>query len=165
MKSRFLASLAVLTQVISCQTQNPHDTNTERIDTARILASIDSLGAVVQKAHDTKDSNLLATTWAKNGALVIAGSPPVYGRDSIVTKLRNMPSLPEGGSIKMNIVEVQVINSQWAYVFGIDSLRYFSPSKKDTVNETSTFFVLVRKTSEGWQTYRETLSPNQRLCP
>jgi hypothetical protein len=63
--------------------------------------------------------------------------------------------------MKMNIVEVQVINAEWAYVFGIDSLRYFSPGKKDTVNETSTFFVLVRKTPEGWQTYRETLSPNQ----
>ena len=161
MKSRFLAFLAALTQVFSCQPENPHESDIERIDTAAILASIDSLGGVVQKAHDTKDNNLLATTWAKNGVLIIAGSPPVYGRDSIVVRFRNMPSLPEGGSMKMNIVEVQVISSEWVYVFGIDSLKYFSSRKKDTINETSTFFVLVRKTPEGWQTFRETLSPNQ----
>lgn len=31
------------------------------------------------------------------------------------------------------------------------------------MTETSTFLVLIRKTAEGWQTYREVLSANQPL--
>ncbi len=57
-------------------------------------------------------------------------------------------------------IEVQVLSSDWAYILGIDSLKYTPPGTTEPVSETSTFFVLIRKTSEGWQTYRETLTPN-----
>jgi uncharacterized protein (TIGR02246 family) len=116
---------------------------------------------MVQKAHDTKDSKLLASTWAKDGILTIAGSPPIRGRDPIVSAIGNMPPLPPGGKMTIHPIEVQVLSSEWAYVFGIDSLKYTPRGATEQVNKTSTFFVLVRKTPEGWQTYRETLSPNQ----
>ena len=156
-----LAIIPISLYVLSCKSTNPHSFNTNKIDTAAILASIDSLGRVVQKAHDTRDDSLLLRTWAKNGVLIVEGTPPVYGRDSIVAKLRNMPSLPEGGSVKIKIMEVQVLSSEWAYVFGIDSLNYSSPGGKGIINETLTFFNLIKKTPEGWQTFREILSPNQ----
>jgi uncharacterized protein (TIGR02246 family) len=161
MKPHFLALIAVSIYALSCEPANPPISNNDRIDTSAILASIDSLGRVVQKAHDTRDEELLAKIWAKNGILVIAGNPPAKGRDSIVAALLKMPSMPEHASVKINIIEIQVLNAEWAYVFGVDSFKYFSPSKKDTIKETLTFFNLIRKTPEGWQTYRETLTPNQ----
>ncbi len=116
---------------------------------------------MVQKAHDSRDNKLLASTWAKDGILTIAGSAPVTGRDSIVAALGNMPPLPPGGTMTIHPIEVKVLNAEWAYVWGIDSLKYTPPGTTKQVKETSTFFVLVRKTPEGWQTYRETLTPNQ----
>lgn len=122
---------------------------------------MDSLGAVVQKAYDTGDDKLLASTWAKDGILTVAGSPPVQGREAIVSVLRSMPPLPPGGKMEIHPIEIQVLAPEWAYVFGVDTLTYTPSGTTDPIKETSTFFVLIRKTPEGWQTYRETLSPNQ----
>jgi len=146
---------------LACKSGGEQKLEQSALDTVAIKASIDSLGAMVQKAHDTRDDKLLASTWAKDGILTIAGSPPVRGRDAIVSAIGNMPPLPPGGAMTIHPVEVQVLSSEWAYVFGIDSLKYTTPGKTKQIIETSTFFVLVKKTSEGWQTYRETLSPNQ----
>lgn len=144
-----------------CQQQQNHALQQPATDTIAIKASIDSLGRVVQKAHDTKDNELMASTWAKDGILIIAGSPPVVGRDAIVSALNNIPPLPPGGKMEIHPLDIQVMSSEWAYVLGIDSLQYTIPGTTKQTIETSTFFVLVRKTSEGWQTYRETLTPNQ----
>ena len=145
----------------ACKSRDEQKLAQSDIDTVAIKASIDSLGAMVQKAHDTRDDKLLASTWAKDGILTIAGSPPITGREAIVSALGNMPPLPPGGTMTIHPIEIQVLNSGWAYVFGIDTLKYTSPGTTEQVIETSTFFVLVKKTPEGWQTYRETLSPNQ----
>lgn len=152
---------AVILCIPACQQQDQQNIEHAAIDTAAIKASIDSLGAMVQKAHTTRDNTLLASTWAKDGILTIAGTPPITGRDSIVSALGNMPPLPPGGTMTIHPIEIQVLSAGWAYVFGIDSLKYTPPGAMKPVKETSTFFVLVRKTTEGWQTYRETLSPNQ----
>lgn len=148
--------------ILGCQQQKKQPIQQSATDTTSIMASIDSLGRVVQKAHDTNDSKLMASTWANDGILIIAGSPPVYGRDAIVSALGDMPPLPPGGKLEIHPIEIKVISPEWAYVLGVDSLKYTSPDSTQETIETSTFFVLVRKTSEGWQTYRETLTPNQQ---
>ncbi len=163
MKS-ILAIIILFVAVIctpACKSQDEQKLEQSGIDTVAIRASIDSLGAMVQKAHETRDDKLLASTWAKDGILTIAGSPPITGRDAIVSALGNMPPLPPGGTMTIHPIEIQVLNSEWAYVFGIDSLKYIPAGTTEQVKETSTFFVLLRKTQEGWQTYRETLSHNQ----
>ena len=43
---------------------------------------------------------------------------------------------------------------------GVDTLIYTPPGSRAAVTETSTFLVLLKKTAEGWQTYREVLSAN-----
>lgn len=148
--------------ILGCQQQETQLIQQQSAtDTTSIMASIDSLGKVVQKAHDSKDSTLMASTWAKDGILIIAGSPPIYGRDKIVSFLNNMPPLPPGGKLEIHPIEIKVISPEWAYVLGVDSLKYTDTGTPKQPIQTSTFFVLVRKTAEGWQTYRETLTPNQ----
>lgn len=157
-----IASLVGITiSIPACQQQEKHPLQQPETDTISIMASIDSLGRVVQKAHDTKDNELMASTWAKDGILIIAGSPPVVGRDAIVSALNNMPPLPAGGKMEIHPLDIQVMSAEWAYVLGIDSLKYTVPGTTKQTIKTSTFFVIVRKTCEGWQTYRETLTPNQ----
>ena len=151
----------IVISIPACQQQEKQPLHLQVTDTTSIRASIDSLGRVVQKAHDTKDNKLMASTWAKDGILVIAGSPPIIGRDAIVTALSNMPPLPPGGSMEIHPLDIQVLSPDWAYVLGVDSLKFTIPGDSKQTIETSTFFVLVRKTPDGWQTYRETLTPNQ----
>jgi ketosteroid isomerase-like protein len=147
--------------ILSCQSREQQKPLTVAIDTAAIKASIDSLGRVVQKSHDLNDGKMLSATWAKDGILVIAGNPPVHGRDAIVSMLTSMPPPPTGATMKLNVLDIQVMSPTWVYVFGVDSLKYTPPGSKVATIETSTFFVVARKTSEGWQSYREILSPNQ----
>lgn len=156
-----IALFSVMVIISSCQQRDVQQHENAAVDTAAIKASVDSLGAVVQKAHDTKDNKLLASTWAEDGILSISGTPPVRGRDAIVSALSSMPPLPPGGTMTIHPLEIQVLNKDWAYVLGVDTLTYTPAGTMEPIKETSTFFVVVRKTPEGWQTYREMLSPNQ----
>ena len=88
--------LAAFISIPCCKSGDGQEPEQASVDTAAINASIDSLGAVVQKAHDTKDDKLLASTWAKDGILSIAGNPPIRGRNAIVSALGNIPPLPPG---------------------------------------------------------------------
>src|SRR5579872_5553916 len=146
--------------VLSCQQEREAKHLSGVIDTAAIKASIDSVGAVVQKAHDTGDEKLLAMTWAKDGIFSMAGNPPVFGRAAIVAAIRNIPPPPPGAIMSMNPINITVLSAESAFVFGIDSMKYTPAGTTKQVVETSTFFVLAKKTSEGWQTFREILSPN-----
>jgi hypothetical protein len=157
----FPALLGCMEIILSCQPRDQKKSGVAAIDTAAIKASIDSLGRVVQKSHDLNDSKMLSATWAKDGILVIAGRPPVRGRDAIVSTLTSMPPPPPGATMRLNVLDIQVMSPTWVYVFGIDSLKYTPLQSKVAVVETSTFFVVARKTSEGWQSFREILSPNQ----
>lgn len=132
-----------------------------QLDTTAIRASIDSLGAKVMRANETRDAELFASTWAIDGVLSYPGRQPVRGRDSIVANFRRRPPLPPGARITIHPTELQVQSPDWAYVMGVDTLRLPSADGAAPVVETSTFLVILRRTPEGWQTYREVLSRNQ----
>jgi len=54
-----------------------------------------------------------------------------------------------------------VISSDWAYAFGTDTLEFTQPGATERTKETMTFLVLIRKTPDGWKTFREVVSANQ----
>ena len=90
----FIIFFVAVISIPACNSGDEQKPEHAALDTAAIKASIDSLGAMVQKAHDTRDDKLMASTWAKDGILTIAGSPPIRGRDAIVVALGNMPHSP-----------------------------------------------------------------------
>jgi uncharacterized protein (TIGR02246 family) len=113
------------------------------------------------RAEEAGDAELFATTWATDGIMSLPGNSPVHGRDSIVAYFRRRPPLPPGAKMTIHPTELQILGPAWAYVFGVDSLTYTPQGATTPVHKTSTFLVLLRKTSEGWQSYREVLSANQ----
>ena len=161
-RHRRLWLMAVAGLVAACQPSERLSSNeSARLDTVAVRASIDSLATNVMRANETGDAELLASTWATNGIMSLPGSPPVRGRDSIVAAFRRRPPLPPGASMTIHPTEMQILNAEWAYVLGVDTLTYTPQGTKAPVKKTSTFLVLLRKTAEGWQTYREVLSANQ----
>lgn len=162
-RSGCLACVGILLGLaIACQPQTPDSSNEAIVfDTTAIRASIDSLAANVMRAEREGDAELFATTWATDGIMSLPGNPPLHGRDSIVAYFRRRPPLPSGARMTIHPTELQILGPEWAYVFGVDSLTYTPKGATTPVHETSTFLVLLRKTAEGWQSYREVLSANQ----
>ena len=113
------------------------------------------------RANQTGDAELFASTWAEDGIVSTPGNPPVQGRDSIVAAFRRRPPLPPGGSMTVHPTELQVMSADWAYAFGVDTIAYTPPGANEPVTETMNFLVIIRRTPEGWKTYREVLSANQ----
>ena len=162
-KHRGFWLVAALSAAISCQSaEHEPGSQTASLDTIAIRASIDSLATKVMRANETGDAELFASTWAKDGIMSLPGSPPVHGRDSIVAAFRRRPPLPPGAKMTIHPTEMKILGSEWAYVMGVDTLTYTPSDSTTPVKGTSTFLVILRKTREGWQTYREVLSANQR---
>ena len=146
----------------ACETRvEPRSALSEAFDTTAIRRSIDSLAAHVMRANETGDAELFATTWAVDGMMSEAGSPPVQGRDSIVARFRRRPPLPPGAKMTIHPTELRILSPEWAYVMGVDTLRFTPPNAGSSAMQTFTFLVVLHKTSEGWQSYREVLSANQ----
>jgi len=56
---------------------------------------------------------------------------------------------------------MEVLSSESAYVYGTDTLEFSVPGSGDRVAQTMTFLVLIKKTSDGWKTFREVVSEDQ----
>ena len=160
MSKNHLLWLVAAGVIAACQPREGSPGESTSVDTTAIRASIDSLAANVMRAEETGDAELFASTWAIDGVMSLPGSPPVRGRDSIVAVFRRRPPLPPGARMTIHPTELEILSPEWAYVWGVDTLAY-TPQGKAPTKKTSTFFVLLRKTPEGWQSYREALSPNQ----
>lgn len=131
------------------------------VDTAAIKASIDSLAAVVMRAHETGDAELFASTWAEDGMMSAPGSAPIRGVDSIVADFRRRPPLPSGATMAIYPTEMKVMSAEWVYVLGTDTLTSTPEGAGTPIKEAFTFLVIIRKTANGWRSYREVLSANQ----
>ena len=163
LKQTTLLALAAAGMVLGA-CQSPDERNpglSEALDTTAIRISIDSLTANVMRANETGDAELYATTWARDGILSNTGSPPIYGRDSIVAKFRQRPPLPPGARMTVHPTELRIQSPDWAYVMGVDTFSVTPPDAPGPIQETYTFLVILRRSAEGWQTYREVVSANQ----
>jgi len=125
---RFALIYALLVTVglaTACQPDAPPPpSQPAAVDTAAIGAALDSLSQVVTRANQTGDAELFASTWAGDGAMSAPGAPLVQGREAIAEAFRARPPLPPGANLTIHPMELRVLSADWAYAFGVDSLRY-----------------------------------------
>lgn len=161
--NNFFIILCTITglSLIACNNAEQGQAAAGRVDTTAELRSIDTLAAQMSQAHADKDAALFGSTWMEDGIMSLDGAPMAVGRDAIVTSFKNQPPLPPGADFKINPLEIKVINADWAYAFGVDSLTITPVGYTIPQKQTFTFLVLLRKTAYGWKNYREVLSANQ----
>ncbi len=147
--------------LFACNTERQRQAENKDVDTTVLLRSIDTLAAKMGEAHAKKDVALFGSTWMQDGIMSLPGAPMAVGKDAIVNAFKNQPALPPGADFKINPLEIKVINEDWAYVFGVDSLTMTPLGYTVPQKQTFTFLVLLRKTADGWKNYREVLSANQ----
>lgn len=121
-----------------------------------IMTALNLLADTVKKAYATNDVGLYLSAFEPDAIVSMPRMPPVHGHDELREAFLNRPELPPGATFEVNPLEIEALSSEWAYAFGNDTLEF-----ADGTKESMTFVVLIRKTDEGWKTFREVLSADQ----
>lgn len=135
--------------------------NQSDFDAAEIRSALTQLADTVKTAYANNDAELYSSTLTEDAIISMPGSEPVRGREALRAAFESRPPLPSGATFEVNPTELEIINAEWAYAFGTDTLTLPLGGDEPSVVHTMTFMVLIRKTNDGWKTFREVLSADQ----
>lgn len=133
----------------------------ENFNAGEIGAALAELAETVKTAYKNDDAEMYASAFMDDAIVSMPGSAPVRGREALKAVFESRPPLPPGATFEVNPTELEIINGEWAYAFGTDTLTIPGAGEQPQIVETMTFIVLIRKTDEGWKTFREVLSADQ----
>jgi len=121
-----------------------------------IVAELAKLAETIKQAYATNDPELYLSAFAVDAVASMPNVSPVRGHDALRDAFVNRPALPPGATFRVEPLEIEPICPDWAYAYGIDTLRFANGEK-----QTMTFLVLIKRTTEGWKTFREVVSADQ----
>jgi ketosteroid isomerase-like protein len=128
-------------------------------DRDKISAALLELAETVKTAYKNNDVEMYASAFDDDAIVSVPGVPPVRGLEELKKAFKARPQLPAGATFEVVPTELEIINGEWAYAFGTDTLTV--PGDGEPVTQTMTFMVLIRRTPAGWKTFREVLSADQ----
>lgn len=133
---------------------------TAAVDTAAIMASLDSLRSSFEEDFAAGDAGAMAGQFTQDAVYAEPGGPPVTGRSPIESAMEaNLP--PEGATITIEPTRTRIVSADWVWEMGV-STASFTPEGADEPQETSSnYLVIVHRTSEGWKLAAEALAPHQ----
>lgn len=154
-----LLAIVFAAGVIACQSPAERQVQeTEAVDTAAVMAAIDSVGAAAERAYNEGDVGKIASFFHPELMYSPMGDAPIRGRDSVVAyENRN---LPPGATIDFNPIETEVLSGQWAYTMGTATVRFTPEGATEEQAVTATYLDVFRHTEDGWKLYRSVLSAN-----
>ena len=126
-----------------------------------IMLALNGLAETIKTAYRNDDVEMYASAFDDDAIVSIPGKPPVRGLHALKEMFVTRPALPPGATFEVMPTELEVINGDWAYAFGTDTLMIPSASGGEPLVETMTFMVLIRRTPQGWKTFREVVSADQ----
>ncbi len=156
-----LMALVTATAVIgtaACQPQTAQQTEGTAVDTAAILAELDSMRSAFEEHFAAGDAEAMAAFYAEDAIYSHPGLPAVQGRDSIRAVISR--THPPGGTIEIQPTDVMVLGPDLVYEFGTGRVSFTPPEADEPVTMESTYSALLRRTADGWRLAREALSAN-----
>lgn len=148
-----LGVLVAAGSVGACQPR-PSQVEGAALDTAAVVAALDSIRALYEEAVAARDFAAMAGVLA-DGAIMVGPGGPAW--DSL--RAASDGPWPPGATIAITPIEVRVLSDQWAYEFGTSVATYTPPGARRVRTLTDTYLVLFRRTPVGWKLYREVASP------
>jgi uncharacterized protein (TIGR02246 family) len=130
-------------------------------DKQAIGFALKELAETVKTAYQNNDADLYASAFSEDAIVSMPGVPPIKGIEALKEAFRSRPALPPGATFEVDPTELEVINAEWAYAFGTDTLTIPAGDGAPPIIQTMTFMVLIRKTPGGWKTFREVVSADQ----
>lgn len=129
------------------------------VDTAAVLAAIDSLRSAGEQAYSEDDIGKVADSFHPDLIYSPVGSPPIRGPDSAVAyENRNMIF---GATFDFEPIETRVLTDRWAYQLGTSTLRFAVEGAEEKQPLTATYLDIFHKTDDGWKVYRSVISSNE----
>lgn len=132
-----------------------------QFDGEAIGAALRDLAETIKSAYRNDDADLYASAFSEDAIVSMPGVPPIRGLEALKEAFRSRPPLPPGATFEVDPTELEIINAEWAYAFGTDTLTIPAGDGAPSIIQTMTFMVLIRKTAEGWKTFREVVSADQ----
>lgn len=148
-----LGTIAMAT-LSACQPPERQSPGATAVDTAAIIAIIDSMGALYEQTVATGDFETMGNLLA-DGAVMVGPGGPQW--DAL--RAESEFPWPPGVALEMTPIETVVLNEEWAYVFGTSTATYTPEGTTEPQTLRDTHLVLLRKTEAGWKLYREVASP------
>ena len=130
-------------------------------DQDAIGAALTELAERIKTAYKNNDVDMYASAFSDDAIVSMPGKPPICGQKALKAAFVSRPPLPPGATFQVEPKELEIINGDWAYAFGIDTLTIPSRRGDPPIVETMTFMVLIRRTPDGWKTFREVISADQ----
>ncbi len=148
------ASLALAGLAASaCQPQAPPAEDTAAVDTAAIVASIDSLRSAYEQAVADGDWERLGTMVTGDALMV---SPGGAAWDSLYAA--GGGPFPEGATIEIVPIETRALSPDWAYDMGNSTVTWTPEGATEPRALRDTYLVLLQRTEDGWKVHREVAS-------
>lgn len=132
-----------------------------QIDREAIRTALNDLAETIKRAYRNDDADLYVSAFSEDAIVSMPGLPPIRGLDALKEVFRSRPPLPPGATFEVDPTELEIINGEWAYAFGTDTLTIPAGDGTPPIVQTMSFMVLIRKTPEGWKTFREVVSADQ----
>jgi len=126
-----------------------------------IIQALYGLAETIKTSYRINDAEMYASAFDEDAIVSMPGKAPVRGLQALKEMFVTRPALPPGATFEVMPTELEIINGDWAYAFGTDTLTIPAASGGDPLVETMTFMVLIRRTSQGWKTFREVISADQ----
>jgi len=123
---------------------------------SEIRLALGELGSTIQNAYVENDVERYLSVFDQDAVASVPGFPPMRGHDALRRFFENRPEFPPGATFSIQPLEIEPLSENWGYAYGTDVLTL-----PDGATQTMTFLVLIRKTDEGWKTFREVVSADQ----
>lgn len=156
----FAAAALAATLGLACQAQDQGRTDAQAaVDTARVLASFDSMRSAFEASVKAGDFEEQAAIYTADAVYSPPMAPPVRGRDSIRAALER--TTPPGATLEINPMDTRILGPDRVYEYGTSVLSFTPRGADSAVEMSTTYFALFRRTGSGWKIEREVLGLNQ----
>lgn len=158
MPRRVLLALFVIVTGVSitaCQPKEQESSQAAALDTAAVIAVIDSMRALYEQTVAESDFETMGSLLA-DGVVAVGPGGPQW--DSLRAASEN--PWPPGATLEITPIETVVMSEEWAYDFGTSTATYTPEGASDPRTLRDTYLLLLRNTEDGWKIYREVSSPD-----
>lgn len=139
----------------ACQPQGQQPSQAAAVDTAAVIATIDSLRALYEQTVATGDFETMGSMLA-DGAVMVGPGGPQW--DSL--RAASEFPWPPGATLDITPIETVVLSEEWAYDFGTSTATYTPEGASEPRTLRDTYLLLLQNTEDGWKLYREVASPD-----
>lgn len=151
-------AIALALGALACQPPAAETEGTAEaaVDTAAIMAELDSMRTAYEEAVAAGDVDAQAAIFAPDAHYSTPGSPPVQGREAIRAAIE--AGTPPGATLSIEPIETRIMSPDWLYEYGTGTFSFTPEGAEEPVEMASTYLVVFQRTTEGWRIRAESLS-------